>query len=93
MSQYTSKEVEVLVSEYQELCAVRHKSWIQVRLLDVERASKRLSKPLFEAVILCGVHGLTMRTAGVLVGKDPATMLRRYMRGIDGIVTYLNGGK
>lgn len=92
-SNYDLDEVTVLVEEYAELTFKRHKSAILVRLIDLERVLKRLSRPHYTAVLLCGMVGLTTRTAGTLVGVSKDTMHRRYQRGLREIVTYLNGGR
>lgn len=92
-SNYSLEEVTVLVEEYAELRDKRHKTSILIRLVDIQRAFRRLSKPYREAVLLCGMVGLTTRTAGVLAGVSKDTMNRRYHRGLREIVTILNGGK
>jgi DNA-directed RNA polymerase specialized sigma24 family protein len=86
------EEVIVLVEEYEALNALRHKPWIQVRLMDIDRTVRKLSRPHRTAVLLCGIVGLTTRSAGLLVGESKSTMNRRYRRGMMEILTKLNGG-
>ena len=92
LGKYREEEVEVLVEDYDELLSSRHKAWIQVRLLDVEQTLKRLSPPHREAVFLVGFVGLSLRQAGEVAGTSKDTINRRYQRGIQEIVGYLNGG-
>lgn len=89
---YSEEEILVLVNDYDELSYLRSKSWVQVRLMDIDRAFKALRPKEREAVLLCGMVGLTVRSAGKLVGVDFTTMFRRYVRGLDYLARYLNGG-
>lgn len=90
-SNYSLEEVVVLVEEYVELSDRRYKPWLMVRLLDLERNLPRLSRPYMEAVFLCGMAGLTTRTAGKLVGVSHTTMQTRYWRGVRQLLMKMNG--
>ena len=89
---YTIDEVTALVEGYSELTSLRYKPVIQVRLMDMDKQLKRLSRPYLEAVLLVGMVGIAERTAGRLVGASQHTMSRRYRRGILELVKYMNGG-
>lgn len=89
---YSMEEITVLVEDYDELQASRSKPWIQVRLMDIDRAFKALPPKLKVAVLLCGFMGMTVRTAGVIVDEPKSTMYRRYMNGLTYLASYLNGG-
>ena len=90
---YSDDEVEALVEGYDELRGKRHRVFILVRLLDLELALRRLSLPHRQAVLLCGMVGLTTRSAGKLVGVSATTMHKRYRRGLREIVNILNTGR
>lgn len=90
---YSEEEVEAVVEGYDELTGLRHKSFIQVRLLDVELAMRKLSMPHRQAVMLCGLMGFTTRAAGGIMGVSSTTMHKRYRRGLRELVQILNGGK
>jgi DNA-directed RNA polymerase specialized sigma24 family protein len=89
---YTIDEVTAVVEGYAELTSLRYKPVIHVRLMDLEKHLKRLSRPYLEAVMLVGMNGIAERTAGRLVGASQPTMSRRYRRGIVELVKYMNGG-
>lgn len=87
------EEVTVLVEDYEELDGLRSKAWIQVRLMDIDRAYSALPPTEKAAVLLCGFIGLPVRQAGILVGvQDHTKMWRRYQRGLAYLASYLNGG-
>jgi DNA-directed RNA polymerase specialized sigma24 family protein len=90
---YSLEEVEAILDGWEELQELRHKAWIHVRVMDVERTVRRLPRVYREAILLCGMIGLTTRTAGKLVGVSHTAMRKRYMRGLDVLVIKLNGGK
>lgn len=87
---YAEEEASVLVEEYGELSGLRHKAWILVRLLDVERSLRRLSPPHREAIFLVGMAGLSLREAATILDVSKDTVARRYNRGIQELVRYLN---
>ena len=89
---YSEEEVEAIVEGYSELTELRFKSFIQVRLLDLERVLRRLSVPYRQAILLCGMVGLTTRSAGKLVGVSAVTMNKRYKRALQEILRQLNTG-
>lgn len=90
---YGSGEVKWLVEDYAELTYKRYYLGILVRLLDLECALKKLSRPHYEAVLLCGMCGLTTRTAGTLTGVSHTTMHKRYQRGLLDLTDKINGGR
>ncbi len=60
-------------------------------LADVDKCVARLPFKEKQAILLIGKAGLAHRTAGVLVGASTSTMSRRYLTGMERLVTYLNG--
>ena len=94
---YSSGEIRVLVEEYEELreskdVGTRRQLLLLVKLADLDRAAKYLGRKEWEAILLCGMIGLTMRTAGTLLGVSAQTMSNRYNRGLISLARYLNGG-
>jgi len=90
---YSYEEVVVLVEEYESLNALRAtRPGIQIRLMDIDITLSKLSKVYREAVYLCGVVGLTARTAGKLLGVGKDTMRARYVKGMDALYEIINGG-
>lgn len=95
-SNYSPAEVRHWIEDYEE---VREKKGVRpgaplhilLCLLDIERAMKTLNRKEYEAVLLCGLNGIAMRTAGNLMGVSAMTMSRRYRSGLENITTYLNG--
>lgn len=92
-SRYSEDEVTVLIEEWGELYYKRHRPHLLIRYADLSRAQRRLSRPYREAILLCGMAGLSTRAAGKLVGVSHDTMWRRYRRGLRELTSYLNGGK
>lgn len=82
----------MLIEEYEELDALRSRSFFHVRLMDIDRALNMLRTKEKQAVLLCGIVGLTERTAGVLIGVNQSTMHRRYQSGLASLARYLNSG-
>lgn len=89
---YSPEEVSVLVGEYMELRELKWKHWILVRLADLEAAVRRLPLPEREAVVLHGLLHLPSREAGRLLGISHTTVRDRYWRGLEHLLTILNGG-
>lgn len=89
---YTLDEVEALVEQYEEFTGMRSWSFMHVRLIDLDRALAVLRPKERQAVLLCGQMAMTTRTAATFVDASHQTMHRRYRRGIERIVSYLNGG-
>jgi DNA-directed RNA polymerase specialized sigma24 family protein len=95
MKNYSNPEIKRLVEEYEEK---RHRKGVEsdgrllllVKHLDLWAGMRRLSPPEYEAVLLCGLLGLTARTAGVLVGASADTMNRRYKRGLISLARNVN---
>jgi DNA-directed RNA polymerase specialized sigma24 family protein len=87
----------VLVEEYEELrenkdTGSHYQLLMLVKLADLDRAIHHLRQKEFEAILLCGMLSLTMRTAGSLLGVSAQTMSNRYNRGLVSLARYLNGG-
>ncbi len=85
-----------MIEGYEAVCEIRGTSpgaplRTLLTLVDIDRCVARLPLKEKQAILLCGQAGLTMRTAGVLVGVNPMTMYRRYRSGMKRLVTYLNG--
>lgn len=88
---YTAEEVEALVELKAELDPAAMKlAWL-VRLWDLDTAIRRMPPKEYQAVLLIGLVGIDTRTAGNALGVSHMTVWRRYQRGIEWIVNYLNG--
>jgi DNA-directed RNA polymerase specialized sigma24 family protein len=90
---YSREEVESILEGWEELRELRHKAWIHVRMMDVDRILWSLPRVYKEAILLCGLVGLTTRTAGKLAGVSHTAMRKRYIRGVERLVIRLNGGR
>ena len=88
---YTQDEVATLVEEWAALRESR-RSFIRVRLMDLERNIPRLTPPLRQAVVLHGLIGFPQRTVAQLVGTTQPTVGRRYVNGLEQLMTLMNGG-
>lgn len=90
---YSLDEVEQLIENFDLLrvAATRRISWL-VRLCDVERAIQHMPPKEYQAVLLIGLIGFDTRTVGTTLGVSYVTAWRRYRRGLDWIVNYLNTG-
>ena len=90
---YGYDEVVVLVEEYESLNALRAtRPGVQIRLMDIDAALQKLSKVHREAIFLCGLYGLTVRSAGRLVGVSKTLMHRRYIKALDALYIIINTG-
>lgn len=90
---YAYDEVVVLVEEYESLNALRAtRPGIQIRLMDIDQALQKLSRVHREAIYLCGYHGLTVRSAGRLVGVSKTLMHRRYTSALAALYIIINTG-
>lgn len=90
-SSYTVDEVEAIVDLYYEAKPVATRLSTLVRLWDVERAIHALPPKERESLFLIGLVGFDSRTVGTALGVDYTTAWRRYRRGLEYIVNYLNG--
>lgn len=93
---YSPAEVRHWIEDYEEVKerkGVRPGAPLHILccLADIERALKTLNRKEYEAVLLCGLNGISMRTAGNLLGVSAMTMSRRYRSGLENVTTYLNG--
>lgn len=92
LDNYTTTELDTLVTEYEELGSLRgRKAFVHVRLIDLDRVFKQLPPVEAEAVFLIGVCGHTQQESARLVGVSQSTMSRRFIRGLDYLARYLNG--
>lgn len=89
---YSTDEVKALIEDYAEWVEYRDRVFILVRLMDVEQACSALRPKEGQAVLLLGLFGYTAESAGALLGVSADAMWKRYQRGIERIVSYLNGG-
>lgn len=88
---YTYEEVEALLELRMELDPAWLKlAWL-VRLWDLDTAIRKMPPKEYQALLLVGLVGLDVRTAGTALGCSHTTAWRRYQRGIEWIVNYLNG--
>lgn len=88
---YSVEEVRALVEGYEELRPVRHKLWILVRLADLDTALWHMPPKEYQAVLLCGLLGMSYRAAGDALGVSHETMYTRTERGLVWLTAYLNG--
>jgi RNA polymerase sigma factor (sigma-70 family) len=89
---YDEDEVRVLVEEYEEL-KYSSRAFVRVRLMDLDRAIKKLDPPLRQAIVLHGQLGLPQRETARLVGCSQSTLHRRFTNGLDQLLKTLNGGR
>lgn len=90
---YSVDEIEALIELRSELDPSAMKlAWL-VRLWDLDVAIQNLPPKEYQATLLVGLIGLDIRTAGTALGCNHTTAWRRYQRGIEYIVNYLNGRK
>ena len=87
----------MLVEEYEELrdskdTGSRRQLLVLLKLADLDKAVRFLGRKEYEAILLCGMLGITMRTAGNMLGVSAQTMSNRYNRGLRSLARYLNGG-
>jgi DNA-directed RNA polymerase specialized sigma24 family protein len=90
---YSVQEVRELVEEYEAFRERQENKWVLVRLIDLHRAYAHLPSRYKEAVLLTGMIGLPVRECERLLNVDYSTVHRRYLRGLEAMVVYLNGGK
>lgn len=93
MTNYGSGEVQWLVEDYAELVHKKQHLGILVRLLDLDAALKKLSRPHYQAVLLCGMMGLTVREVEAITSVNYVTIHRRYHRAIAELTANINGGR
>jgi DNA-directed RNA polymerase specialized sigma24 family protein len=90
---YDEDEVRVLVEEYEKLMGGRSRSFIHVRLMDLDKALPKLLPKERQAIYLHGQMGMSVRSAGQVVGMAPTSLFRRYNEGIAHLVKIMNGGR
>ena len=90
-SAYDLDEVTALVEEFLEL-RDSSRTFVRVRLMDLDRSVPRLTLPLRQAVVLHGMYGLSLRDVGEMVGSSHQTVLRRYNNGLEQLLYTMNGG-
>ena len=90
---YSLDEVTALIECYDLLrvAAERSPTWL-VRRCDVDRAVRSLPPKEYQAVLLIGLIGLDTRTVGEALDVSFMTAWRRYQRGLEYTVNYLNTG-
>jgi DNA-directed RNA polymerase specialized sigma24 family protein len=95
-SNYSLDEVRELVENYEQvkwLVGVEPGMplhWL-VRFIDLKTAVHRLGPKEYQAVLLCGLIGISSEAAGRALGTSHQTMWTRYIRGLEMLVTILNG--
>lgn len=88
---YTEEEIEALIEGYEELRYLKYKPYVLVRLLDLDTAIHKLPPKEYQAVLLCGLIGLSTRWAGEVMGVSKDTIHRRYKHGLRRLHQILNG--
>lgn len=61
------------------------------QFIDIDHAVSRLGPLEYQAILLCGLLGLTDETAAEALGVHQSTMTRRYQRALEVLVADLNG--
>jgi DNA-directed RNA polymerase specialized sigma24 family protein len=95
-SNYDLREVRELVENYEQLKWLvgvepgMPLHWL-VRFIDLKIAVARLGPKEYQAVLLCGLIGISSEAAGKALGVSHNTMWARYTRGLEMLVTILNG--
>lgn len=95
MKNYSNREIKWLVEDNEELQEIKGtdsegRVLLLVKLADLDIGMSRMSRVDREAVLLCGMLGISTRSAGKLVGASKDTMNRRYKRGLESLSRYLN---
>lgn len=88
---YDENEVQALIDNYLELRYLKHHPAIHVRLMDLERAMKRLPRKLFEPMLVYGLLRFTSRAAGEALYISHQAVVKRYRQGFEQIMLTLNG--
>ena len=93
---YNAKEVRGLVEGYAELREKKSTygvgSIILIRLADLDRAIALLQPKEYQAILLHGLLGQTIRDAETLLGVSKSTLYDRYDSGIAWLVRIMNEG-
>lgn len=94
-SRYRPDEIKALIEGYAELREAKDTTPRGLRFLvtlaDLDRAVKRMPPREYQAVLLHGLLGHTVRAAEVLLGVQRSTLDDRYQAGIAWLTNYLNG--
>jgi DNA-directed RNA polymerase specialized sigma24 family protein len=96
LGRYTEREVRYLVEWYAENTYRRKYDINHAKLMDIDRALsllRTLQPKAYAAVLLVGLLGIDVRTAGMLTGTARSTMQRRYTHALTTMTTYLNVGR
>lgn len=93
---YSAPEVKALIECYTEIREMRDTAPSRlkhlVRVADLDRAIRYMPPKEYQAVLLYGLLGHTVRDAEQLLGVHKSTLQDRYDRGIEWLTTYLNEG-
>lgn len=93
---YNLDEVRELVENYEQvkwLVGVEPgmpQHWL-VRFIDLKTAVARLGPKEYQAVLLCGLIGVSVEAAGRALEVSHQTAWKRYLNGLEMLVTILNG--
>lgn len=95
MKNYSNREIKWLVEDNEELQEIKGtdsdgRVLLLVKLADLDRGMSKLPRVYKEAVYLCGMLGISTRSAGSLLGVSAVTMNKRYKRGLESLSRYLN---
>lgn len=96
LGQYTQREVKYLVDWYAENTYRRKYDLLHAKLIDIDRALKllqTLQPKAYAAVLLVGIAGFDIRTAGALLGISKSAVQRRYIHALNTMANYLNVGR
>ena len=97
---YDESEVEALIREYHTLRAGllvdragRRVARIAVRLADLDQALARVPDERWRVVLLHGLIGASQDETARLLSIKQQTVLKRYRKGIEDVVHFINGGE
>lgn len=92
---YSTAEVRALVEGYAELREAKDTSRFGLRILtllvDLDRAIRHLPPKQYQAVLLHGLLGHTVRAAETLLGISRPTLIKRYRDGLEFLTDDMNG--
>jgi DNA-directed RNA polymerase specialized sigma24 family protein len=96
-SPYSEKELLAMIGTYEVLRAQANTSPRGMRALislaDLDRALARLSMKHWEVVLVHGLIGLTTREAAEVLHISHVAVGKRFRKGIEDALHYINGGE
>ena len=96
MGRYSTGRVGDLIERYSEISHRRNYGLLHAELIDLDRALALLKKnepKAYKIVLLVGLLGLDIRSAGTVTGTPIKTLHRIYQHAITTLTNYLNTGR